>query len=195
MGVASNQAGIGTKVRILASVGGSPRWQIQEVAAQTGYNSQNLLLHFGLGTATVIDSMKVEWPSGQTDSFVHLTPDRTITMTEGIGPTSVADPPLGIPVATVLQQNYPNPFNPSTKIRFSIPGVETLHVGDPAAGWATSLRVFDVLGREVAALVDGEMQPGNHEVTFDGSRLSSGLYFYRLTVGQVTFTKKMVVLK
>ena len=196
VGVTSNRAGIGTKVRILATIGGAPRWQMQEVAAQTGYNSQNLLLHFGLGTATVIDSMKVEWPSGQTDSFADLAPDRTITMTEGIGPTSVAGSPLGMPVTMELQQNYPNPFNPTTAIKYSLPSHGSNNAkGRGGEGSFVSLRVFDLLGREVATLVDGEMEPGNHQVTFDGSRLSSGLYFYRLTAGQVTFTKKMIVLK
>jgi len=84
----------------------------------------------------------------------------------------------------ILGQNYPNPFNPSTKISFAM----------PKAGNAV-LRVFDMQGREVATLVNGEMSIGNHEVTFDASRLTSGTYIYRLQAGEFTETKKMILLK
>ncbi len=74
------------------------------------------------------------------------------------------------PEEFLLSQNYPNPFNPSTVIEFSI----------PSTGNAT-LKVFDVLGREVATLVDGILEPGNHKAWFDAGDLGSGIYFYRLT--------------
>jgi hypothetical protein len=78
-----------------------------------------------------------------------------------------------IPARFALQQNYPNPFNPTTQIPYEIP-VGTRH--------AVSLRVYDVLGREVATLVDEVKQPGTYAVKFDGSGLASGVYFYRLSV-------------
>lgn len=88
-----------------------------------------------------------------------------------------------------LLQNYPNPFNPATKIKYSI----------PAAGSAkyvsSILKVYDVLGREVATLVNGIKAPGNYEVIFDGSNLSSGIYFYKLTAGGFSSVKKMMLLK
>jgi hypothetical protein len=83
-----------------------------------------------------------------------------------------------------LSQNYPNPFNPSTKIDFSI----------PSAGLA-QLKVFNVLGQEVATLVNENMTVGNHSVTFDASRLASGVYLYKLVAGSFVSTKKMVLLK
>ncbi len=83
-----------------------------------------------------------------------------------------------------LEQNYPNPFNPSTKIKFEIskPGF-------------VSLKVYDVLGKEVTTLVNEEKQQGTYEVSFDGSRLSSGIYFYKLKVGTLVSVKKMILSK
>ncbi len=83
-----------------------------------------------------------------------------------------------------LQQNYPNPFNPSTSITFALPHAANI-----------TLKVFDVLGREVATLVNGYMTAGAHEVRFDASHLSSGVYLYTLTSGDFTQTKKMSLVK
>lgn len=85
-----------------------------------------------------------------------------------------------------LSQNYPNPFNPTTTIRFSIPVGTYGH---------TSLRVYDVLGREVRTLVNENLQAGSYETTFDGSGLASGVYFYRLQAGEFVSTKKLLLLK
>jgi len=83
-----------------------------------------------------------------------------------------------------LSQNYPNPFNPTTLISFQL----------PASGFVR-LRVFDLLGKEVATLAEGERPAGSYQVSFDGSRLSSGIYLYRLEAGELTITKKLVLLK
>jgi len=95
-----------------------------------------------------------------------------------------------------LFQNYPNPFNPSTTIRYSIPAVETGHPAN-AGQVVPSVRlvVYDILGREVETLVNQKQKPGNYEVNFDGSSLTSGLYFYKLSVGSFVKTKKMILLK
>lgn len=89
-----------------------------------------------------------------------------------------------IPNKFALLQNYLNPFNPTTTIQFSIPGSQ----------FAT-LKVYDILGREVKTLVNETKPPGTYEVKFDGSDLSSGTYFYRLTSGNFTQTKKMLLVK
>ncbi len=83
-----------------------------------------------------------------------------------------------------LSQNYPNPFNPSTKIDFSIP--KSGHV---------TIKVFDIIGKEVATLINEYRNAGNHEITFNGSNLSSGMYFYRIEAGNFVQTKKMSLLK
>ena len=93
-----------------------------------------------------------------------------------------------IPVKFSLSQNYPNPFNPSTKIRFEIP----LTKGGEGV---VSLKVYDILGKEVATLVNEILNPGIYEVTFSVNNLLSGVYFYKLSVGNFTETKKLVFLK
>lgn len=83
-----------------------------------------------------------------------------------------------------LDQNYPNPFNPATKISYELP-----------VNGVVTLEVYDVLGREIQALVNGRQNAGNHTVTFDGSKLPSGVYFYQLKVGSFVSTQKMLMLK
>jgi hypothetical protein len=83
-----------------------------------------------------------------------------------------------------LDQNYPNPFNPSTTINFSVPSSEFV-----------TLKVFDVLGNEVATLVNEEKPVGSYEVNFNASNLASGIYFYTLQAGKFTETKKLILLK
>jgi hypothetical protein len=94
------------------------------------------------------------------------------------------------PTRYLLSQNYPNPFNPTTKIKLTIPvtlrGVEGSHA---------TLKVYDVLGNEIAILVHEEKQVGTYEVEFDGTGLPSGVYFYQFRAGKYTATKKMVLLK
>lgn len=89
-----------------------------------------------------------------------------------------------IPSKFILKQNYPNPFNPSTAIKFSIPVKLTV-----------KLRVYDITGREVATLVNKELTSGAYEFLFDGSQLSSGVYFYKLEAGEFIDTKKMILVK
>lgn len=83
-----------------------------------------------------------------------------------------------------LAQNYPNPFNPTTTIQYSIP--KTSYV---------TLKVYDILGKEVETLVDKEINPGVYNSRFDGTKLSSGIYFYTLKSGSYTETKKFMLLK
>ncbi|MBA4320576.1 MAG: hypothetical protein C0412_19450, partial [Flavobacterium sp.] len=80
--------------------------------------------------------------------------------------------------------NYPNPFNPSSVISYQLPVAE--HI---------ILRVFDILGREIATLVNEEKQAGKYEVKFDGSGLASGIYFYQLITNKTTKTMKMILQK
>ena len=94
-----------------------------------------------------------------------------------------------IPDKFMLFQNYPNPFNPTTKISYSIPNVGTSLMK------FVQLKVYDILGREVTTLVNEVQQPGNYEVTFDGSAFTSGVYFYELKSDSFVQTRKMILLR
>jgi len=89
-----------------------------------------------------------------------------------------------IPTVFSLQQNYPNPFNPGTKINYSIPKESFV-----------SLKVYDILGKEVVALINEEQPLGSYEVDFDASNLSAGVYFYKLQAGDFVQTRKMLLIK
>jgi len=112
----------------------------------------------------------------------------------GYGPTDVyfdaVDLAVDVPMQTELPgtyalfQNYPNPFNPKTGVRFEVPGVSDVKI-----------TVYDLLGREVAVLVNEKKQPGTYEVSFDGAGLASGMYIYRLTAGSFTQSRTMLLLK
>ena len=104
------------------------------------------------------------------------------------------------PTEYFLYQNYPNPFNPSTKIRFVIPNeVRNLKNTRSKEYYSVlqfvTLKVYDVLGREIATLVNEQKPAGNYEVTFNASDLSSGIYLYKLSSGSFTQTKKMLLLR
>jgi len=83
-----------------------------------------------------------------------------------------------------LSNNYPNPFNPATIIKYQIPELSFI-----------TLKVYDVLGNEIATLINEEKPVGSYEVTFDASNLPSGVYFYRLKAGSFVATNKMLFLK
>jgi hypothetical protein len=98
--------------------------------------------------------------------------------------TSVRDNRPHVPSQYILYQNYPNPFNPTTVIAYSLPA--------PAA---VTLKVYDLLGREIKTLVNERQNAGQHSMTFDGSNYPSGVYFYRLQAGTYSQTKKLIELK
>ena len=92
-----------------------------------------------------------------------------------------------------LFQNYPNPFNPVTKIRYSIPILGTSLIKSPQL--LVRLKVYDILGNEIATLVNEEKKPGIYEVEFNGSKFSTGVYFYTLTARNFFDTKKFIIIK
>jgi hypothetical protein len=89
-----------------------------------------------------------------------------------------------VPTQFSLYQNYPNPFNPTTTIRYDVPSASRVR-----------LSVYDLLGREIAVLVDDERSPGRFGVTFDAGSLSTGVYFYRLSTSEFSQVRKLVVVK
>lgn len=98
--------------------------------------------------------------------------------------TGVEHQQSNLPTKFALEQNYPNPFNPTTIIKYEIP-----------QNGFVSLKVYDILGKEVALLENGIENAGRYEVKFDGSNLSSGVYFYRIQAGSFSKTKKLLLLK
>ncbi len=119
-GTMSNRSAIGAKVRIRAMIGGAPRWQTREVVAQTGYNSQNPELHFGLGDAGVADTVRVEWPSGENQTFPNVAVDRLMRIVEGTGGMGLLDPPIS-PTETIELRQVGVGIPPI--VRFRLPRV------------------------------------------------------------------------
>ena len=132
---------------------------------------------FPVGDLNWFPARKTEWEA-QKDAE-HT----TLLNILNTGTLSVQDPGT-LPEAYTLDQNYPNPFNPGTTISFSLP--HATHV---------SLRVFDILGRDVATLVNGFTTAGPHEVQFDGTNLASGIYVYKLMGSDFAEVKKMTLMK
>lgn len=137
---------------------------------------------YPLGDLNWYPDQLADWEANQRDEdWVTIN-----NMLESGMPTSVEDPVSGVPSGFDLRQNYPNPFNPTTKISFSIPNAENV-----------SLKVYNVLGQQVATLFEGRKQAGVHELTFDASGLTSGVYFYRLESQDagVSITRKLTLIK
>jgi hypothetical protein len=114
------------------------------------------------------------------------------------GVTVVEDNANNNPKDFSLSQNYPNPFNPSTKISYRIPALPTGQAGslNPSKGGTlVTLKVYDLLGSELATLVNEEKSAGTYEVEFNAEQLSSGIYFYQLKAGDFIQTKKMVLIR
>ncbi len=142
-------------------------------------DSTNGLIEGGPGVYSVGDTVvtaRVDDGRGGTD---------TQTYTLHVHPTVGIDSETHqVPQQYVLHQNHPNPFNPLTKINYQIPELSFV-----------TLKVFNVLGREIASLVNEEKSAGEYEIEFDGNNLTSGIYFYRLQAGNFVETKKMVLMK
>ncbi len=99
-------------------------------------------------------------------------------------PTDVDANDCLVAMEYALFQNYPNPFNPSTKIRFNLK--KSTH---------TTLTIYNVMGQKVITVVDRKLNSGTHEFTFDASQLTSGVYFYKISSGEFTKVKKMMLVK
>lgn len=95
----------------------------------------------------------------------------------------------GIPNKYSLEQNFPNPFNPVTKIKFSIPSL------DNTGAVFVKISVYDILGRQIRVLLEKDLLPGRHEISFDGTGLTSGVYLYKIDTPEFTETKKLVLIR
>ena len=123
---------------------------------------------------------------GTVDTLPPLTGTVAVNTVQWNGPVTpmAVAASNAIPVQYALEQNYPNPFNPSTTIRYGLPNHAQV-----------SLFVFNTLGQQVAQLVNGEVEAGYHEVTFDGGNLASGVYLYRMKAGSYVETKRLLLIR
>jgi hypothetical protein len=150
------------------SIDSLPHGNIELVAVRIGYHSDYRLIQVG------------EYNIDTIDFYLSRV-------------SSVNIPVEKIPVEYNLSQNSPNPFNPVTKIKFDLP--KSSLTPNEAKSTFVKLIIYNVLGREVATLVNEHLQPGTYEVEWDGTDYPSGVYFYKLITGEVTFTRKMVLVK
>jgi hypothetical protein len=159
---------------VVSMVGLAPGSYVAQV-----YRDRRKLYHYSIDSLEYIGSttFSVTAASGQFTA-------RAFTQSECLGTATVQDDVVLTPAVMGLQ-NYPNPFNPTTKIGFRVWGL----------GSRVRLAVYDVLGREVAVLVNEYKNPGMYAVTFDGRGLSSGVYICRMTAGDFVESRKMVMMK
>ena len=163
-------------------------WTVTLVDDQTGSSwslngGQEIVLELEASGA-----MAKRAADGLTPEVVTLDGSSRFRLKVEPGQTTSIDGDPSLPQAFALEQNYPNPFNPVTTIRYAVPA----SVG---AGAGVRLSVYDLLGREVAVLVDEVRAAGSHQVSFDASALGSGVYLYRLTAGAETITRRMTLIK
>ncbi|MEK9137134.1 MAG: FG-GAP-like repeat-containing protein, partial [Bacteroidota bacterium] len=200
-GTASNRSAIGARVRVRT---GSLN-QIREVQGGSGHNGQNSLpVEFGLNTATLADSVIIRWPNGSVRVLTAVPADQILNISET--PTSVERTSPAVPDRFVLEQNYPNPFNPTTEIEYSLPSLSSnqakgrvgegshVRLGEPSARRVT-LKVYDLLGREVATLVNENLKPGTYHVEWNASAFASGIYLCQLRAGALVQTIKLSLVR
>ncbi|MFZ2322491.1 MAG: family 10 glycosylhydrolase [Ignavibacteriaceae bacterium] len=120
--------------------------------------------------------------NGSMSGKIYLDELRAVRKLDGT--TGIEEKNYIIPSQFILSQNYPNPFNPATKIKYTIPKTDLVKI-----------KIYDVLGKEIATLVNEEKSAGNYEIEFSGKGLSSGIYFYKIEAGEFVNVKKMILLK
>ena len=138
----------------------------------------------GFGVSSLMVSQSTSNSSIPAGTIFAGTSDGKLFVNSTNGITSVGDKKAAVPTTFALKQNYPNPFNPSTTINYSI----------PVAG-NYQLKVYNIIGEEVATLLNNNVSAGNYSINFDASRLSSGIYLYRLIGNNVNIVRKMILMK
>ncbi|MBX7151510.1 S8 family serine peptidase [bacterium] len=192
VGETANRSGVGAHIRVKATINGHSVWQLREVQSLTGYASQDgFEIHFGLGDATTVDSLVIDWPNTNHTRTVYtnLAVDKFYTAKEN-GQILSKSPRTKIPEVFSLEQNYPNPFNPTTSIHYEL-----------SQKAKVTLKIYNVFGQEVKTLIAGKDHvAGRYDVEWNGrndqgNQVASGIYFYRLQAGSLNKVMKMTFIK
>jgi len=184
-GTQSNRDAIGALVTVVAD----GKRQIRHTRAPTTWKTQdNPFVHFGLGTATSIDSVIIRWPLGLVQVLTNVAADQYHSVKEPEA-TSVSASGSEIPEAWSLAQNYPNPFNAQTRIRYAM-----------AKAGEVRIIISDLLGKEVRTFVVSHSSGGSFDIVWDGrdqkgQSVPSGIYVYRLEGADFVAVRKMVLMR
>jgi hypothetical protein len=159
-----------------------------EVQRKSG-NTEFEKIGFFAGSGSTTEPKAYSFVDKKLDASKYTYRLKQIDFNGSFNYSNTIDVEINTPSTFSLEQNFPNPFNPSTKIKFTIPQEVR---GERRK---LSLKVYDILGNEIASLVNEELTAGEYEVEFDGANLISGIYFYELKAGSFIQTKKMVLMK
>jgi hypothetical protein len=188
LGTVSNRCAIGARIRTVA--GGQS--QIREISGGRGTAQNSLTAEFGLGSATMVDTLEIRWPSGSVCTYAEVPVDHRLTITEDcpsgviVGVDRVSPE---IPEIQALHPSFPNPARGGTEIRYDLPSPSSIR-----------LVIFDHQGRCVRVLEDTNRGVGTYSCRWDGRneqglRVPTGIYFYRLQAGSFTATRKLVLIR
>ena len=178
-GNSSNRSGIGAKVFLKSTINGNPTWQMQEVVAQTGYNSQNLWLHFGLNESSIIDSVIIKWPSGHIDNCSNIPADNFYIFTEGLC--------LQTGISKVSNKNNsnisvnPNPFNQLARVSFSIPEQSNVMIS-----------LYNLNWKKIKTVLNEKQNAGFHGLNITFPDLNPGIYFLEIRTDNFSEIKKII---
>ena len=182
-GTISNRDAVGSRIYVYRN---GSRF-LRTTHCGQSYCSQNSFIQtIGVGSVNVIDSIEVIFPSGIKNTVTNVSTNQTITIVES-GVIGINGNTNEIPSQYMLQQNYPNPFNPSTMIEYSLP-----------VSSQVTIKMYNILGVEVKELVNEIKSAGSYSFRLNEnitSGLSSGIYYYKMTAGSFTDTKKMILIK
>ncbi|CAN5441269.1 hypothetical protein BH11BAC1_BH11BAC1_10360 [soil metagenome] len=171
VGMTTNKSAIGTKVRVKAMINGSPVWQMREISAQTSYNGENdLRAHFGLGNATIVDTINVEWLGGATESFANVSCGQFITIMQGQGISGIKKNEIDNAITV-----FPNPAQDILEISFN-PGMESLNC------------TYEITTAN-GLLISSGILKGN---SIDIRQLPAGSYFIKLKSGKKNVSKQFI---
>lgn len=184
VGVISNKSALNAKVRVKAIVNGGAVWQMREVSSQSSFNGMNSLnAEFGLGNAAVIDSIKIEWPSGMVDQYSGVAVNQFYKAVEGES-FSVGVHELAHQVTAVFMEAYPNPVSDVCRVRVVPP--KTIQC---------TLTLYDLMGNKMQLLSDGILSAGQHDFIFSADNLAPGIYSCNLESAGAFTTLKICITK